>query len=570
MIKNVVELDGDSLTCEKLIKLSHPGSRIHVSEETFNVVQGSRNVVDQMLSKRKVAYGINTGFGLFSDVVIDDTQLEQLQLNLIRSHSAGVGEPLSFERTRMLLALRINVLCRGNSGISVHTLKGIIEAFNSCCISVVPCQGTVGASGDLAPLAHLALGLLGEGLMWDRVDGSNVSHVKRLEPEEGKEPVPTDDEHIYDHKGRWEQRPASQVLDRHGCKPIILGPKEGLALINGTQLITALGCEAVLRSRNVQRCADIAAALTLEVLKGTVDAFHPRIHERRPHRGQGIVAARLRALLYPGESSELFQSHKYQGRVQDAYSLRCAPQVHGVALDTIEFVQGILETEANSSGDNPMVFAEPPEVTKFIDGELVHLWPPKRRCLASRKSSLGVANHDATADKVPPEQEIHDLDSAKEEIKRLRAQLAAANGALNSASGSSSLGDKNASSTFYNNHSGFISTFGRRKAKKRSLFLFVCFYGEKEDSNHALLNQSIRRELSCRISCQGAGLFGCRHQRACIDQRETIGATGQPYAEQLTSVFGRTRWAEQRLYDCSLHKRCTCQREQSACASRKL
>jgi len=365
--------------------------------------------------------------------VIDDDKLEQLQQNLIRSHAAGVGRPLTYERTRMLLALRINVLCRGNSGVSLETLHRMIKAFNAGCASVVPSQGTVGASGDLAPLAHLALGLMGEGLMWDHPAPTSAEMESNAIVETTKSRT-------------WAHRPAAEVMAAHNVTPVELKAKEGLALINGTQLMTALGTEAVVRARNVQICADLTAALSLEVLKGTVNAFHPRIHERRPHKGQGVVAARLRALVHPGAPSELWSSHKYQGRVQDAYSLRCTPQVHGIVLDTISFVESILECELNSSGDNPMVFAESSDVTAEVDGELVHVWPPKP--LLRRASSS-----EMTSDAKPLE-EIEDLDSAKDEIARLRAEL------TRKSEETGVTGFKRQSDTLYNGKDGFIVSGG--------------------------------------------------------------------------------------------------------------
>ncbi|XP_004400317.1 histidine ammonia-lyase isoform X2 [Callorhinus ursinus] len=225
----------------------------------------------------------------------------------------------------MLLALRINVLAKGYSGISLETLKQVIEVFNASCLPYVPEKGTVGASGDLAPLSHLALGLIGEGKMWSPKSG-------------------------------WAD--AKYVLEAHGLKPVVLKPKEGLALINGTQMITSLGCEAVERASAIARQADIVAALTLEVLKGTTKAFDTDIHAVRPHRGQIEVAFRFRSLLDSDHHpSEIAESHRFCDRVQDAYTLRCCPQVHGVVNDTIAFVKNIITTELNSATDNPMVFA---------------------------------------------------------------------------------------------------------------------------------------------------------------------------------------------------------------------
>ncbi|KAF4668283.1 hypothetical protein FOZ61_006685 [Perkinsus olseni] len=317
-------LDGHSLTCEKLMELSKGNVELTLSPAAWDKVNRGRHVIDQILDKKEVAYGINTGFGMFSDVIVAPDQLSQLQVNLIRSHAAGVGPPLSRERTRMLLALRVNVIACGHSGARPETVEKMLAAFNEDCLSVVPCQGTVGASGDLAPLAHLCLGLLGEGLMW--------------------EPQSTD------------PKPAGEVLQRHGLEPLELGPKEGLALINGTQLISSLGCEAVMRSINVARCADVTCAITLEALMGTHNAFHPKIHAARPHCGQNLVASRIRGLLEPEKPSDLFDSHRYSGKVQDAYTLRCVPQVHGVVFETIEFVKRLLDVELNSATDNPMIF----------------------------------------------------------------------------------------------------------------------------------------------------------------------------------------------------------------------
>ncbi|XP_051889376.1 histidine ammonia-lyase-like isoform X3 [Pristis pectinata] len=226
----------------------------------------------------------------------------------------------------MLLALKINVLAKGYSGISLETLNQMIQAFNASCLSYVPEKGTVGASGDLAPLAHLALGLMGEGKVWSPKTG-------------------------------WAD--AKYVLQAHGLQPISLKAKEGLCLINGTQMITSLGAEAVERAMAIARQADIIAALTLEVLKGTTRAFDSGIHELRPHRGQVEVAARLRSVLDSDvHASEIAGGHRFCDRVQDAYTLRCCPQVHGVVNDTIAFVRGILVTEMNSVTDNPIVFAE--------------------------------------------------------------------------------------------------------------------------------------------------------------------------------------------------------------------
>uniref|UniRef100_A0A671U480 Histidine ammonia-lyase n=1 Tax=Sparus aurata TaxID=8175 RepID=A0A671U480_SPAAU len=289
-----ISLDGNSLTSTDLVNLGRGLYKIKLTAEAERKVVQARELLDTIVKENKVVYGITTGFGKFARTVIPVSKLKELQENLVRSHSAGVGNPLSPERTRMLLALRINVLAKGHSGISLETLHAMIQAFNASCLSFVPEKGTVGASGDLAPLSHLALGLMGEGKMWSPKSG-------------------------------WAD--AKYVLEAHGLKPISLKPKEGLALINGTQMITSMGAEAVERALAIAQQADIIAALTLEVLKGTTKAFDS-------------------------------ESHRFCDRVQDAYTMRCCPQVHGVTNDTIKFVQNIINTEINSATDNPMVFAE--------------------------------------------------------------------------------------------------------------------------------------------------------------------------------------------------------------------
>ncbi|XP_075998462.1 histidine ammonia-lyase [Genypterus blacodes] len=321
-----IYLDGNTLTSTDLVNLGRGLYKIKLTPEAEKKVVKSRELLDTIVKENRVVYGITTGFGKFARTVIPVSKLKELQENLVRSHSAGVGNPLSPERTRMLLALRINVLAKGHSGISLETLRSMIQAFNASCLSFVPEKGTVGASGDLAPLSHLALGLMGEGKMWSPKSG-------------------------------WAD--AKYVLDAHGLKPISLRPKEGLALINGTQMITSLGAEAVERAQAIARQADIIAALTLEVLKGTTKAFDSDIHSLRPHPGQIEVAQRFRSLLDSDHHpSQIAESHRFCDRVQDAYTMRCCPQVHGVVVDTINFVQNIINTEINSATDNPMVFAE--------------------------------------------------------------------------------------------------------------------------------------------------------------------------------------------------------------------
>ncbi|XP_074859120.1 histidine ammonia-lyase [Carettochelys insculpta] len=321
-----IYLDGHSLTTKDLVNLGKGLYKIKLTPEAEARVRKSREVIERIVKEQTVVYGITTGFGKFAQTVIPTSKLKELQVNLVRSHAAGIGKPLIPERSRMLLALRINVLAKGYSGISLETLHQAIEAFNASCLPYIPEKGTVGASGDLAPLSHLVLGLIGEGKMWSPKSG-------------------------------WAD--AKYVLQAHGLKPITLKPKEGLAFINGTQMITSLGCEAVERATAIAQQADIVAALTLEVLKGTTKAFDSDIHAVRAHQGQMEVAFRFRSLLDSDHHpSEIAESHRFCDRIQDAYTLRCCPQVHGVVNDTIAFVKDIISTEINSATDNPMVLAE--------------------------------------------------------------------------------------------------------------------------------------------------------------------------------------------------------------------
>ncbi|KAL7746388.1 hypothetical protein RI367_008231 [Sorochytrium milnesiophthora] len=324
-------LDGESLLPEDLVMLSKGKRHLALDPQAWERIKASRELVDKLANSGKAIYGINTGFGNFATVSIPDDKLSQLQVNLITSHSAGTGRPLTLERTRMLLILRINVLAKGYSGIRPETVQCMLDCFNAGCLSYVPEQGTVGASGDLAPLSHLALGMMGMGKMWDPTLGQ------------------------YDD--------AAEVLKRHNIEAIKPRAKEGLAMINGTQLITSLGAEALVRATLLTKMADVVGALTLEALQGTPRAFDPKIHKARPHRGQLESSTRLRDLLHSeNNKSDIYSNHVDCARVQDSYTLRCMPQVHGIAIDTVEFVRGILTTEMNSGTDNPMVFSETGEV----------------------------------------------------------------------------------------------------------------------------------------------------------------------------------------------------------------
>ena len=284
-------------------------------------VRESRAVVDGLLARGDTAYGVNTGFGKLSDVRIEPGEVQALQRNLVRSHACGLGEPLQEAEVRAMLLLRANVLAKGFSGVRPELIEMLLELLNRGIHPVIPARGSVGASGDLAPLAHLALALIGEGQVL--VDGRRI--------------------------------PAALALLQAGLKPLALEAKEGLALLNGTQAITAVGTLALARALRVVDLSDLAGAMTLEALKGTPTPFDERIHAVR-HPGQMAVAAHLRALL---PESEIRESHRHNDpRVQDAYCLRCMPQVHGAVRDALAQAQTTFEIETGSATDNPLVFAE--------------------------------------------------------------------------------------------------------------------------------------------------------------------------------------------------------------------
>ena len=317
-------LDGASLDLDGLESVAL-GRPVALADSARLAVRAARRVVDEAVSQGAVVYGVTTGFGNFADVHIPLDRLRELQLNLLRSHAAGVGEPLGEPETRALMLLRANVLAKGFSGVRLETLELLLQLLNRRVHPVVPSQGSVGASGDLAPLAHLALPLVGEGEC--SFEGRRLS--------------------------------GAEALRAAGLRPITLEPKEGLALINGTQLMTAVGGLAVLRAQRLARAADVLGALTLDSLLGTDVAFDPRIHAARPHTGQRAAARNLKKLL---AGSALRESHRHCGRVQDAYSLRCMPQVHGAARDALGYAGRTHLVEMNAATDNPMVFAETGEI----------------------------------------------------------------------------------------------------------------------------------------------------------------------------------------------------------------
>ena len=345
----MVLLDGSTLTIEQLLAIADRGEPVALADAARDRVRASRAVVERRARGDQPAYGINTGFGSFADVKIAPDALDTLQLNLLRSHAAGLGDPLPARTVRATMALRANVLAKGFSGISDATLDALIALLNAGIHPRVPSRGSVGASGDLAPLAHLALVLIGEGeVLIDDEEQERQGRQARTvhagtQQKTGRASRP------------WRSISGAEGLARAGLKPIRLGAKEGLALINGTQPSTAVLALALAGAEQVARAADIAAALSIDALRGSIHPFEPRIHEARPFRGQLTSAANIEALM---RGSGINHSHEHCGKVQDAYSLRCAAQVHGATREALRFVRETVTIEANSATDNPMVFAD--------------------------------------------------------------------------------------------------------------------------------------------------------------------------------------------------------------------
>ena len=341
----MVLLDGTSLTLEQLLSIADRGAMVALADAARERVLASRAVVERRARGDQPAYGINTGFGSFAEVAIAPDALEALQLNLLRSHAAGLGDPLPVRAVRATMALRANVLAKGFSGISLATLEALIALLNHRVHPRVPSRGSVGASGDLAPLAHLALVLIGEG---EALIDNDEEQTARDRGEQDS-PLRTW------RSPRFFPISGAEALARARLTPIRLGPKEGLALINGTQPSTAVLALALAGAEQVARAADIAAALSIDALRGSIHPFEARIHEARPFGGQRASAANIEALM---RGSGINHSHQHCGKVQDAYSLRCAAQVHGATREALRFVRETVAVEANSATDNPMVFAD--------------------------------------------------------------------------------------------------------------------------------------------------------------------------------------------------------------------
>ncbi|WP_373877762.1 histidine ammonia-lyase [Tepidanaerobacter syntrophicus] len=341
----VLIIDGESLRLEDIIKVAVEKESIELSSISKEKVEVSREYVNKIIENNEVVYGVTTGFGKFCNVNISSQDTRDLQVNLIRSHSAGVGEYLSEDAVRAMMLLRANALAKGYSGIRYSTLQTLIDMLNKGVIPRVPSQGSLGASGDLVPLAHMVLVMIGEG------------------------------EAVY--KGKVMSGKEAMQLAR--IMPVTLEAKEGLALINGTQAMTAIGSLALAEAINLSRIADISAALTFEALNGVIDAFDENVNLVRPHKGQIECARNMRKLL---EGSQ-FVTHQGNPKVQDAYTLRCIPQVHGAVRDALEHIKEIVEIEMNSATDNPLIF---PESDVVISGGNFHGEP-----IAINMDYMGIA-----------------------------------------------------------------------------------------------------------------------------------------------------------------------------------
>jgi histidine ammonia-lyase len=317
---NALHISGNDLTLEAVREVALDRRPVLLAADARESVNRARAVVDEIVASNKVAYAITTGVGKLSEVRIAGDQIRELQVNLVRSHAVGVGDPLAVPETRAMMLLRANSLAKGHSGVRPVIIDTLCEMLNRGVTPFVPSQGSVGASGDLAPLAHLALALIGEG-------------------------------ECFDDKGQ--RIPSADALKRAQIKAVVLESKETISLINGTQGMLAVGTLSLLAAETLVDSADVIGGLTCDALKGTDAAFDERIHKARPHTGQMKSAANLRRML---EGSQIRESHRECGRVQDAYSLRCIPQVHGAVRDTLAHCRNVFEIEANSAVDNPLVF----------------------------------------------------------------------------------------------------------------------------------------------------------------------------------------------------------------------
>ncbi len=319
----MIKINGENITIEEVYSVAYENREVGLADSAREKMNESRAYIEGRLQSGEAIYGVNTGFGHFSDVKISQPQIIELQKNLIRSHCMGIGDPFTKEETRAIMFLRANALARGHSGIRPLVVDTILNYLNNDIIPVIPQKGSVGASGDLAPLSHLALSIIGEGKAW----GSSGEHCS-----------------------------VTKLLNEKSVKPLELQAKEGLSLINGCQVMTAVGLLNLYKGRRLMWLADVSGAMTLEALKGSRAAFDPLISATRAHPGEAKTARNILKLM--GPTSPIAESHADCGRVQDCYSLRCMPAVHGAAKDSFRHVLKVLETEANSSTDNPLVFAK--------------------------------------------------------------------------------------------------------------------------------------------------------------------------------------------------------------------
>jgi len=321
----VIEINGANLGLMSFIKVARFKEKVAICEENKVLIKKAREYVSNIVESEKPVYGINTGFGNLSSVAIEKREVSKLQKNLLMSHACGVGEPFSEEITRGMMLLRINALIKGYSGIRLEVLEKLLELLNKNVIPVVFSQGSLGASGDLAPLSHMSLPLLGLGEVF--FEGIRMS--------------------------------ATSGLAKSGIVPLdYLQAKEGLSLINGTQAMTSVGSITLYDAINLEKTASLSLALSMEALEAIIDAFDPRVHELRGHIGQIDVAKRVKMIL----SNSKLITKDGELRIQDAYSIRCAPQVHGACLDAFRYVKSVVETEMNAVTDNPIVFAETGDV----------------------------------------------------------------------------------------------------------------------------------------------------------------------------------------------------------------
>jgi histidine ammonia-lyase len=352
----ILELNGDGLSLDDAERiLRGEVAHLALAAAARRRVERARRCVEELLAEGATIYGVNTGFGKLASQRIPPQEVLALQENLLRSHAVGMGLLIAVPVSRLALALRIQALAKGHSGVSTALLDALIEMYNRGVVPAMPEQGSVGASGDLAPLAHMALVVMGEGRAWVKRSSKFEVRGSKSEIRTRRLRIPAVEPRLSDFvlvSGR-------AALRRAGLKPHRPLAKEGLSLINGTQVSTALLADALVQARHLARIADVAGALTVEATRSSQRPFDPRIQEVRPHPGQAACAANLRSLL---AESEVMASHAHCPKVQDAYSLRCMPQVHGALRDALTYITAVVEREMNAATDNPLVFAEGREV----------------------------------------------------------------------------------------------------------------------------------------------------------------------------------------------------------------